>query len=395
MESLGYASRSQRIRHCLANAIVFALCYNASNDLAAKKKITRSVAISLDTNIPFWEWMILPYLCSGLFFVGSFILVTSLDNLRVLSQRLLLATVLASLVFMFYPLRFSHLRPAIESPFIADLYMALSIFDRPHNQLPSLHVAYCVIFWQSLRTISKLLIVRILLGVCLFSVGIATLFTYQHHLLDIVAGLALGTLCIASIKPNQKQVAVAFYYLIMATTVFIVGALFLHSWFAIYLAGSLLLIAYAYQTKNRNFLHKRSGTHPWFIQIAYAPYLLGYRLTWLLVQYRERHAPALAQFSPQLWVGRRLTKQQADQLPDNLSIIDLSPELSETKTLRLGDYQHFALLDLVPPESAVINEIIQAIHKKIERGQNVYLHCAMGYQRSIAIAQQATMKTSS
>ena len=393
MESSAYASRSQRIRHFLANAIVFTLCYNASNELAVQKQITRSVAIGPDTSIPFLEWMIVPYLCSGLFFAGSFLFVTSLDNLRVLSQRLLLATVIASLVFVFYPLRFSLIRPAIESPIFANLFAMLSIFDRPHNQLPSLHVAYCVIFWQSLKTAPKSIAVKLLLGASLLLVGVATLFTYQHHLLDIVAGLALAGLCIALIKPNQKQVAVAFYYLVMATTVFVVGAVVLHSWLAIYLVGSLLLIAYAYKTQHRNFLHKRSGNHPWLVKIAYAPYLLGYRFTWLLVQYRERHSPAFTQFSPQLWVGRRLTTHQANQLPDRLSIIDLSPELSETACLRLGNYQHFALLDLVPAHGAAIAEIVQAIHKEITRGQNVYLHCAMGYQRCLTIAQQATSKT--
>ena len=389
MESLAYASRSQRIRHLLANAIVFTLCYNAANALAVKDQITRSIAMPLDNYVAFLEWMILPYLCSGLFFVSSFFLVKRLDDLRVLSQRLLLATVLAALVFVFYPLRFSQVRPIIESPLLASFYAMLSMFDRPHNQLPSLHLAYCVIFWQSLQAPLKTAFAKTFLAASLFAVAIATLFTFQHHLLDILAGLALGILCIARIKPNQKQIAVAFYYLIMALTTFIVGVMFFHSALAWYLVASLLLVAYAYQRESRNFLYKQSGNHPWFIQFAYAPYLLGYRLTWMLVQYRERHRPAFEHFSAQLWVGRRLTVHQAKKLPSKLSIIDLSPELSETNSLRLGNYQHFAMLDLIPPSDALVTEIIQAIRKEIDQGQNVYLHCAMGYQRSISIARRA------
>jgi PAP2 superfamily len=393
METLAYASRSQRIRHFVANITAFALCYQATNFLAEKKQVTASVAIALDHSIPFLEWMILPYMCSSIFFIWSFFKVASPDNLRVLSQRMLLATVVAAMLFLFFPLQFSKTRPVVESPLFASLFGLLSKLDRPYNQLPSLHLAYCVIFWQSLSASFKTRWTKALLAGSLLLISVSTVFTYQHHLLDMPAGLALGAICIAVIRPHRAQIHVAFYYLIMAMIVFLLAVMLLQNWWAIYLVISLLLVAYAYQANHRHFLHKQSGQHSLWIWILYAPYLIGYRLTWYWVQHREKHHPAFRQYADQLWTGRRLNNQQMKRLPANCLVVDLSPELSELPALRTNDYRHFPLLDLINPETAVVNEISQYIHEQISAGRNVYLHCAMGYQRSIWIAQHLSKKT--
>jgi membrane-associated phospholipid phosphatase len=392
MEMSAYASWSQRIRHFSLNTLAFMLCYQATNLLAFQSNISRNAAISLDASIPFVEWMIVPYLCSGLFFMASFFMVNTLDDVRVLSQRMLLATVAACLVFALYPLRFSMPRPVIESSLFSALFESLSIFDQPYNQLPSLHVAYCLIFWPSLSACFKNPAAKIVLAGMLITISMATLFTYQHHLLDVMAGFALGVLCIASIKPQQAHIKVSFYYLMFAGIVFIVGVIYAKSWFAAYVAISLCLVAVAYYQKNRYFLHKQAGQHLLVIWLLYAPYLLGYRLTWWLVQYRERHHPAFRLFAKQLWIGRRLNADQAKNLPENCAVIDLSPELSELKSLSRGHYQHFPLHDLVEPDAAAVEEIAASIREHITAGRNVYLHCAMGYQRCIMIAEHSVKK---
>jgi membrane-associated phospholipid phosphatase len=389
MEMSAYASWSQRIRHFSANAVAFALCYQATNSLAFQNNINHSAAIALDASIPFIDWMIVPYLCSGLFFIASFFKVRSLDGLRVLSQRMLLATVVACLVFALYPLRFNMPRPAIESTLFSRLFEALWLFDQPYNQLPSLHVAYCLIFWSSLSVGFKSLAAKIVLAGMLILISLATLFTYQHHLLDVIAGFVLGALCIVTIKPKQTQIKVSFYYSMLAGIIFIVGVMYAKSWLAGYVAMSLCLVAVAYYQKNRYFLHKQSGEHSLLVWFLYAPYLFGYRLTWRLVQYRERHQPAFRSFAKQLWVGRRLNVDQAKNLPENCAVIDLSPELSELKSLSRGHYQHFPLHDLVQPDAAAVEEITASIRVHIAAGRNVYLHCAMGYQRCIMIAEQS------
>src|ERR1035437_11092281 len=98
MASVTLASPQQRLQHLSLNILSFNVCYLLGNTLAQQQAITRHVALPFETQIPFLQWMIVPYLSSGLFFCLSFAWVRSVDQLSVLSQRLLLATVLASLV---------------------------------------------------------------------------------------------------------------------------------------------------------------------------------------------------------------------------------------------------------------------------------------------------------
>ncbi|MET3118270.1 membrane-associated phospholipid phosphatase [Undibacterium sp. GrIS 1.8] len=384
--TLKSATRSQRWCHFLANALAFLLCYQASNFYAYQENISRNIKISFETNIPFLEWMIIPYLSSGIFFLWSFVQVKTIGELRLLSQRLQLTTICATFFFVFYPLRFGFTKPEITSPHFAFLFHFLSLVDKPYNQLPSLHVAYCLIFWHSLQSSYKYTVHQFLLAACLFLVAVSTVFIYQHHILDLLGGLFLALIVLRVIKGNSAETPVAFYYAMAACIVFLIGVVIGRNWIALYLCLSLLLVGTAYFRRNRFFLRKKNGRHPLVTWLLYAPYLIGYRLTWLAVQYIERKNPAFIQFSDQLWIGRRLNQKQADLLPNIFSVVDLSPELSETNSLRRLNYLHFPLLDLMIPESKVIEDITKIINSEIAQGHSVYLHCAMGYSRCIFLA---------
>lgn len=376
-----------RSRHFLVNCIAFSLCYPLANLLALNSHITRHIAFPFEKNLPFIPWMIIPYLSSGIFFAVSFIWVRTADDLRVLSQRLLLATVSATLIFALYPLQFSMARPTISNPLFAALFEFLCTVDRPYNQLPSLHVAFCFIFWRSLQTSWITPLIRIVLTIWLILVAVATVFTYQHHVIDVVTGLLLGVIVSLLIRHGKTQVSVAFYYLIAAGIVLLTGVLALHSLLALYLAVSLLLISRAYARMDHRFLHKQKGHYPLWIWLLYAPYLLGYRLTWYGVRWRERHRAPFFEISPRLWVGRRLSPTEASALPPQSVIIDLANELSEVPCLRTPDYHYFPMLDLRSPDATSINQIVELLIQEIRKGRTVYLHCAMGYSRSIVIAK--------
>lgn len=376
-----------RGRHFIINFLVFALCYPLANLLAERSDITRNVALPFESALPFVPWMIIPYLSSGIFFAASFAWVRTADDLRVLSQRLLLATVVATLAFAIYPLQFSMARPAVGNPLFAALFEFLSAVDRPYNQLPSLHVAFCFIFWRALQRSVVPALARILLTAWLALVAIATVFTYQHQFLDVVAGLMLGLAATLLVRRGRTQANVALYYLLAAGITLLVGVLALRSMLAMYLAVSLLLVSLAYARPDRCFLHKRQGRYPLWIWLLYAPYLLGYRLTWSCVRWRERRRPPFIEISERLWIGRRLTAAEAEQLPSQPVVIDLANELSETPALRSGDYHYFPLLDLRLPDAAMTDEIVGLLLRKIGEGRTVYLHCAMGYSRCTLIAK--------
>ena len=380
--------KTKRAYHFLINAVAFSLCYQTSNYLAQKKGITNTIAFHFEENIPFLQWMILPYLSSGLLISLGFLWIKTEKNLIQFSHRLLLATVTACFIFALYPLQFSFSKPSITSVTCQYLFDFLSSIDRPYNQFPSLHIAFCFIVWESTKDIFTRSTARLGWAVWIFFVGISTIFTFQHHILDLLGGVVLGAAVIKIIPKNKNEPSVAFYYLMTSGIIGIVGIAGLHRFLAAYLVASLLLVSAAYQLKKNNFLYKKDGRHPWYIRLIYAPYLLGYWLTWLLVQYKEKDRPPFYQYSDRLWVGRRLTKTQANELPNHCVIIDLSIELSETINLNSHRYFHFPLLDLIKPSTTQITEILKTIRSEINSGHHVYIHCAMGYSRCIYIAQK-------
>jgi membrane-associated phospholipid phosphatase len=389
IDSHKQAGLLRRICHLALNAMVFGLCYLNANHLAQQNNITRHVALAFESSMPFIEWMIVLYLCSGIFFYWVFLAEQSAEALSLLSRRMLATTLIATALFMLVPLQFSWQRPLINSPIPAVLFDFLSWVDRPYNQFPSLHVAYCVIFWSSLRDTVQHRIKRLLLVLMLITVAVSTLFTYQHHLLDVIGGLIVGCVAVRMVRSRSSQPNVAFYYAIAAVVVFLVGVVVARSWVAMYLALSLALVSLAYLRNDRHFLFKRDGKHPFWIWLFYAPYLGGYRLTWQVVQYRERCRPAVVRVHENLLIGRRLTHLQARTLPKNCAVIDLSCELSETSSLRTSSYRHFPLLDLAVPSLDAMNEIADAIDQHIKLKQIVFLHCAMGYSRCVLLSDYA------
>lgn len=379
-----------RVALAAINTSVFGLCYLLANQYALQRGVSRNVALPFEVEMPFVPWLVLPYLSSGPLFVAAFFLVRSRDELRVLSQRLLLATVLAAMVFVWYPLRYSTPRPASASA-LMPLFDLLAAMDAPYNQLPSLHVAYCLILWLALRRLPRAAWARAVITCWLALTAAATLFVHQHHLLDVVAGSGLGLLCRAIVPPGRAEPNVALYYVIAGGVAAVVGTVVWPWALTLYVTTSLWLVALAYGRGDRRYLHKRVGRHPWWTWCLYAPYLLGYRLTWLAVVWRG-HA-ALCKLNPQLWIGRRLRDAEAATLPAGCTVIDLAAELPETAALRYDRYLHFPLLDIVTPPAEVVREIVDAVRAELDAGRHVYLHCAMGLRRCVLIGQAALARS--
>ena len=382
------ASAALRIRltHLVLNWLAFAVCYPLGNRLADQQHVRRSLALGLDAHVPFVPWMIVPYATSGLFFTLVFFFVRTPEQLRVVSRRLLTATVAGTLLFALFPARFSLVRPAIEG-LPALLYGGLELVDQPYNQFPSLHVAYCVIFWLALAPLVRAP-VRTALAAWLLLIVASTVLTWQHHVVDVLGGLALGLVTTLLVRTGRtRRHTVAFYYAAGAGVVLLVGGGALRSWLAAYVAVSLALIALAYWRRDAGFLRKRNGRHPLTSWLLYWPYLSGYRLTWLAVLWRERHRPAFVQHGPGLWIGRRLTAAEALQLPPGCWVIDLSCELAETPLLRHACYRHVPLLDLHAPRASQTRHVLRLLAEHEQAGDTVYLHCAMGYSRNRFIAR--------
>ncbi len=378
-----------RLRYLLLNAVVFAIGYSLSNAYAATHAPLVSVAMAWERQIPFLPWMILPYLSSGFLFAGSFFYVRSQDQLRVLSQRLIFCTVVACLAFVLWPLQLSSMRPEMKSGAWAPFFAYLNFADRPYNQLPSLHVAYSLVLWCALKH-ERPALLQWLFAICLAVVGISTLFVYQHHFWDVVAGLLLGALSLQVVlaqgSGQRYKPAVALHYALAAIGSIFLGVVTGFCTVGMYFALCFGLVSWAYHRQHAGFLGKKNGQFPVLSLFLYAPYLFGYWLVWCCVRWRDRGQPVIRTRADKLLISRRLTHVEAMELPNDCSVIDLANELAELKKLRAGRYYAFPMLDLMPIAPERCADVVALIDSEIAAGRSVLVHCAMGYARSVEIA---------
>ena len=125
----------------------FYLTYGTANRLASLRPAMPAVVFGWERHIPFLDWTILPYWSINLFYGASLFVCATPAELDRHGRRLLTAQVIAVACFLVVPLRFTFERPKTGGA-AGLLFDALTSFDRPFNQAPSLHIALLVILWD-------------------------------------------------------------------------------------------------------------------------------------------------------------------------------------------------------------------------------------------------------
>ncbi len=152
------------------------------------------VAFAWERHIPFLPWTIVPYWLIDLLYGVSLFLCASKAQLDTHAKRLLTAQLIAVSGFLLFPLRFSFERPPVEG-FFGSLFELLGQFDKPFNQMPSLHIALMAILWVVyLRALPRAW--HWLAHGTFALIGVSVLTTWQHHFIDVPTGLWLGGFCL-------------------------------------------------------------------------------------------------------------------------------------------------------------------------------------------------------
>jgi hypothetical protein len=185
----------------------FALLYWLSNRLTSIRNDIGDGVFEWERAIPFVEWTIVPYLSICAFFVLSFFIDRDAAELDRHVRRLWLALLISVACYAAFPLRFAFERP-LTTGLTGLLFSALSAFDQPYNRAPSLHISVLLILW--VRFAGHVTGWRLAaLGAWFALIGVSVLTTYQHHVIDVPAGLALGGLCIAFSHSRLPRLAAA------------------------------------------------------------------------------------------------------------------------------------------------------------------------------------------
>ncbi|MCJ8152739.1 phosphatase PAP2 family protein [Chryseobacterium sp. SSA4.19] len=221
--------------------IVFMAVYNLSTWYASSAHQVPSFTFNFERLIPFVPLSIIPYMASGLFFCIVFFSCKNKKQLKILTWRMLFVTMAAGIFFVTVPLRFSFVKLEVSNTILNLPFSFLETFDSPFNQSPSLHIAFAFIFWSVFRDLSRW---RIFLMISLVLVGISTLTTYQHHVIDVLTGATLAHVSFIIIpyhknNPEQQNFRWANYYFLLGW-IFISAALFLNQYMSV--EGLIILL---------------------------------------------------------------------------------------------------------------------------------------------------------
>ncbi len=377
---------------CLAIAGgAFVIVYGACNRFTAGRSDVGTLFFGWERHIPLVRELVVPYWTLDLFFCGSFFLCRSRGELRLLTSRLVLAVLACGACFLLFPLRYGWARPEPEG-WTSFLFRALYANDMPFNLAPSLHIALRSLVWitygRHLRGRT-----RTAVKIWFIAIGVSTLLVWQHHLLDVATGFAMGW-AIQAVRPDgprlsapataahRRLAARACVASLAFAALAIPGDAWL--WWG-WPAVATGIMALAYARRDGRLIGKENGTLSPAAEWCLLPWLIAARI----VQHRWlRRRPAAHEIAPGILFGRRHTRAEASALvrAGPLAVLDLTAESTAPKAFReRAVYRNLPLLDLVPVPSVALYEAMAFIRAN-RSAATVLIQCQLGLQRSATIA---------
>ena len=366
---------------------LFVVVYTTTNWVSAQRSDVGTWFFPWELAIPFVPLMIIPYMSIDLFFVAAPFVCRQRQELRTLAWRIGLVILVAGACFLAWPLRLGFERQPVDGV-LGMIFNPFLALDKPYNLAPSLHIA--------LRTILAALYARHTAGLTRLAshvwfslVGVSTLFTHQHHLIDVAAGFLLAVVCFYAVPdsplrlPVVKNLRIGAYYTAgAAAAAFLCWAGWPQTAILIWPAAAMAIVATAYGGLGPGVFRKTDGRLPLSTRLVLGPLLLGQRLS--LLYYRRQCRP-WDEVVPGVWIGRQLNDAQAAEAVGQgvTAVLDLSVEFSEAAPFRALNYRHLPVLDLTAPTLDQLREAARFIDEQSPAGI-VYVHCKIGYSRSAA-----------
>ncbi len=366
----------------------FYVTYGAANAVAARRVDVPSIVFEWERHVPFIDWTIIPYWSINGFYGVSLFICATRAELDTHVRRLLTAQGVAVVCFLLFPLRFTFQQPESHG-LPAALFAALTSFDKPFNQAPSLHIALLVILWclydKHLPRTS-----RWALHLWFALVGVSVLTTYQHHFFDLPTGALLGIFCLwlwpergespiaaMALATDRRRRILATRYLIGGSLIAVLGvwiggaALWL-----LWLSISLVLVAANYAFCGaQGFQKDVDGRMSLAARLLLAPYLAA---AFINSRSWTRTEPKPVAVTDGVWLGRI---PLADEAAGFSTVVDLCAELPGAATG--GTWTCIPMLDLVAPQPGELRDAAATIERGRAAGP-VLVCCALGYSRSAA-----------
>lgn len=366
----------------------FFLSYGAATWVTTLRDHVGSVVFAWEQQIPFVPWTIIPYWSIDVLYGISLFLCTTERELGVHARRLLTAQVVAVSCFILAPLRFTFVRPPVDGVAGA-LFDALSRFDKPFNQAPSLHIALLVILWDRFARHTPGQARWILHG-WFALIGLSVLTTWQHHFFDLPTGALLGFACLwawpecapsplatAHLTRDRRRWFLAGFYAAGSAALVAFAAAAGGVWlWLLWPAVSLGLVAGNYALFGApGFQKAADGRMSLAACFLLAPYIAA---AWINSRLWTRAEPAWVSIGDGVLLGRIPSRGTPTAW---VAMLDLCAELPCPRGV--AAYHAVPMLDLVAPAPEQLRLAAETIERHRAAGP-LLVCCALGYGRSAA-----------
>lgn len=368
-------------------SLLFMVVYGTCNYIASRRTDVGTLFFEWERHIPFVPLMIIPYMSIDLFFVAAPFLCRDARELEILRKRIVFGIALAGICFLFFPLRFAFERPQ-ASGWLGAVFNWFRGMDQPYNLLPSLHITLRTILAYHYAQHTRGML-RVASHIWFSLIGLSTLLTYQHHVLDVAGGFALAGYCFYLFRESPAKLPVitnrkiGMYYATGALLTLVL-AIVLWPWGSLLLWGTIALgiVASAYFGVGPGIFRKSNGRLPLSTHWALGPCLLGQHVS--LLYYRRQCRP-WDHVVRGVIIGRKLHDAEAAKAIEEgvTAVLDLTAEFSEARPFLNVRYLNVPILDLTAPSQEQLRQMAAFIGRESENGI-VYVHCKIGYSRSAA-----------
>jgi predicted protein tyrosine phosphatase/membrane-associated phospholipid phosphatase len=393
----GLPLRLQAAATAVMLSLLFVLIYAGTNWLTAQRPAAHIGTWFFSwelTCIPYVPLLIIPYMSCDLFFVVAPFLCRDERELGVFRRRILFSILTATALFLLMPLTLVWpARPRVPGLF-GDLVEASCtapfLMEFPHNLFPSLHITLSTLLADIYGRHTRGPLRAIVQG-WLFLIGVSTILTWQHHLIDIAGGLVLAGFALYLFHEvdeppkgsTNRRLAWA-YAGAAAGLLAVAPALLPWGVFLLWPAAACGITAWAYAHGRTDLYRKTDGRIPPSAQWVLGPVLLLQHLSYWYYRCRSR---AFHQVVPGVLIGRALERVEAQALVGAgvTAVVDLTAEFTEASPLRAVAYLNLPVLDLTAPTQEQLDAGVEFLAGESRAGV-VYIHCKAGYSRSAALA---------
>lgn len=381
----------------LSLSAAFIVLYGGTNWLTAQRPAA-DVGVWLFewelTAIPYVPWLIVPYMSIDLFFFMAPFLCRNRLEMKVFVRRVVFSLLVAIAFFLLMPLRLTWPeRPRVSGTFgdfVEASCTAPFLMEYPHNLFPALHITFCMIVGEFYARHSRGLI-KTLLILWFILIGVSTILTWQHHLPDLAGGAMLAGFAFYLFNeatprlPVTPNVRVGSYYAAGAVLT-LAPAPLIWPWgvFLLWPTSAFTIVALGYFGLGPGIYRKTEGRLSWSTRFVLASVLIGQYLSLL---YYRRQCRAWDEVAPGVLVGRVLNASEADTAIKQgvTAVLDLTAEFSAVAPIRMTNYRNLPILDLTAPTQNQLRDAVAFITDEAAKGI-VYIHCKVGYSRSVAVA---------